>query len=842
MRKRYPLIIVWLLSLAANAQIESELSCRRFTTQDGLPQIQTERVWQDSRGYIYIGTLSGFVRYDGRSFTPFLKGKRENIVGFAEIDGQVRALNFRRQWIIDDDNVRMISVDPERRWLLNNANSSDLPNGYVLLEDDDELNRRICKVTARGFEPLYHGRVLDEMTPDRRLYIDPSDGKVRVPTGKILTFYRQGKTLYGFACDGVYIVTDYRAKRLVRADWQSAYFGLIVRPNQDGSLIIADEHALYTFDGKTVKKIADGFNLIKDLLVDKWGRLWVATYQGLYCYFGQHFTNHQLTDEADIVRAVAIDGGGHKVMGTLNGKVIVDDKIVLDDPEQYYAASAVSIGGKVYLAAHGCIQSVDSSGISSLPLPQERYQFVAKTTGRRDSGNETDGRLIIGTRSSILGYDLKTGDIDTMATGIPHPWCAAQDCQGRLWTGCSAGLFSGSEKVDNPKTLAVTTMERTPQGDILFASSDSLFLVIDGEVTAQNHKMPALKGHEIRSVHISPRGFLVVAVIDGLFVSRISNDYQISDVHFFDHNNGFTLIEPLMATMAEESDGTVWLAGVEQMASFKPEALLGVNEEDTIIRAPLWWYEHWLTWLVAILLVAGVIWLLALRYEKKRTRQKMLQLQREKKQNELQISAIRLKAIPHFHANVLAAIEYFVMNNSAEEATKYLKIYSDFTNETLQNIDKAARTVNEETEYIRKYLELEKLRYGERLQYRIDIGSGVNRQTLLPTMLLHTYCQNAIKHGISHKAEGGEVRVSISDRNGDTIVSVEDSGIGITAAEELSRDSTKQGLRILDEQIQLYNKTNSRAITEDVTELKDDDGKCIGTRFQLIIPSGFSYR
>ena len=464
------------------------------------------------------------------------------------------------------------------------------------------------------------------------------------------------------------------------------------------------------------------------------------------------------------------------------------------------------------MAAHDCIQTVDSSGISALPLPQERYQFVTKATGRRDSGNEADECLVIGTRSSILGYDLKTGGVDTMATGIPHPWCAAQDRRGCLWTGCSAGLFSGSEKVDNPKTLAVTTMERTPQGDILFASSDSLFLVIDGEVTAQNHQMPALKGHEIRSVHISPRGFLVIAAIDGLFVSRISNDYQISDVHFFDHYNGFTLIEPLMATMAEESDGTVWLAGVEQMASFKPEALLGV-----IIRAPLRWYEHWLTWLVAILLMAGVIWLLALRYEKKRTRQKMLQLQREKKQNELQISAIRLKAIPHFHANVLAAIEYFVMNNSAEEATKYLKIYSDFTNETLQNIDKAARTVDEETEYIGKYLELEKLRYGERLQYRIDIGSGVNRQALLPTMLLHTYCQNAIKHGISHKAEGGEVRVSISDRNGDTIVSVEDSGIGITAAEELSHDSTKQGLRILHEQIQLYNKTNRRAITEDVT-------------------------
>ncbi len=61
---------------AGGATVESNLSHRRFTTNDGLPQMQTETVWQDSRGYIYFGTLSGFVRYDGRTMTPFLGGRR----------------------------------------------------------------------------------------------------------------------------------------------------------------------------------------------------------------------------------------------------------------------------------------------------------------------------------------------------------------------------------------------------------------------------------------------------------------------------------------------------------------------------------------------------------------------------------------------------------------------------------------------------------------------------------------------------------------------------------------------------------------------------------------------
>ena len=65
-------LLTW-MGAAAQPAVESQLSYRRFTTQDGLPQMQAEMVWQDARGYIYIGTLSGFVRYDGREFTPFLK-------------------------------------------------------------------------------------------------------------------------------------------------------------------------------------------------------------------------------------------------------------------------------------------------------------------------------------------------------------------------------------------------------------------------------------------------------------------------------------------------------------------------------------------------------------------------------------------------------------------------------------------------------------------------------------------------------------------------------------------------------------------------------------------------
>lgn len=78
--------------------VTSEYAFRHYTTLDGLPQMLTECIYQDKKGYIWIGTLAGFVRYDGFEFVPYLKGGRpENIVGFHEDARGVTALGFRRK-------------------------------------------------------------------------------------------------------------------------------------------------------------------------------------------------------------------------------------------------------------------------------------------------------------------------------------------------------------------------------------------------------------------------------------------------------------------------------------------------------------------------------------------------------------------------------------------------------------------------------------------------------------------------------------------------------------------------------------------------------------------------
>jgi sensor histidine kinase YesM len=272
--------------------------------------------------------------------------------------------------------------------------------------------------------------------------------------------------------------------------------------------------------------------------------------------------------------------------------------------------------------------------------------------------------------------------------------------------------------------------------------------------------------------------------------------------------------------------------------------LLSDNQETTVVPAPLRWWQHWWVLTLGALVAALFVWFIARRYEKHRARKALLRLQREKRQKDLQVNAIRLKAIPHFNANVLAGIEYYVMNNSADEATRYLKLYADFNNRVLVDIDRPARTVEEEVDDVRTYLELERLRYGDRLQYDITVDDDVDRNVLLPNMLLHTYCQNAIKHGITHKAEGGHIAVTIRksvEDAGFIEVSVKDDGVGREEASRLNRDTTKQGLKILLEQVELFNQSNEQPISQHVTDLYDDEGKAAGTVFTMLIPLNFKY-
>ena len=688
---------------SADELIKSELTYQRFTTADGLPQMQTETIFQDANGYIYIGTLSGFVRYDGITLTPFLKGRRENIVAFAEIDGKVRALGFRRQWEIDGNDTRMLPIDSKNHWLLNNFNSPCLPNGLVMLEDKNEENRKICRIEKDGMQTLFYGTFFDRMTPDRKiteydgaLYMPCAEGLFRIDKkGKatrisrktdFYTLHEMNDTLYALAADGVYVLDEEKGKRDERLllslkpsslySFEAPDYGLAACHNDKGELYIADAHNIYLYRQGQITCVTRGFNMIKDIFVDCWGRLWAATYQGAYCFFGCNFTNYRLTDNNDIVRAIGIDGDDNMFFGTLNGKLIshlqtsprrgglpTTPSLQISPPfwegsevghleADFYQPWAARLDGQIYMINNNGVIRIGKKASPSggrlegafnmLRLPEDKWRFIA--TGKN--------RLIIGSRKQIVAYYPASDAIDTLTTQVYQPWIAAEDRKGNVYIGTTLGLYKIDSSTDKPKKLIgeqnksiITAMTTDNKGNILFATADSLFSIRNDSITSLYTEQ--LRNHEIRAIHVTKSDYLIVATIDGMLVADMKEkDKQ----QFFDHRSGFTMIEPQMATIGETTDGRVWIAGLEEMAAFYPAELLNSTLSDTIVRMPLKWWQRWWAWLLAALCLIVLIWIGAYQTEKRRNKKAIGLLRRETQQRQQQLEAIRT-AVDDYMAN-----------------------------------------------------------------------------------------------------------------------------------------------------------------------------------------------
>ena len=256
---------------------------------------------------------------------------------------------------------------------------------------------------------------------------------------------------------------------------------------------------------------------------------------------------------------------------------------------------------------------------------------------------------------------------------------------------------------------------------------------------------------------------------------------------------------------------------------------------------PAFWQTAWfmIICIASLILVSAGV---ALYVQRRKNRALLEKLRAEKELNELRISSIRLKAIPHFNANVLSAIEYYIANRTKEDAMRILGVYSDFTFKTLSEVDKASRPLDEELAYVKMYLDLEKIRFLDKFDFRINVDKGVDNRVQLPNMILHTYCENAVKHGLMPLKSGGMLTINVSQNNRILYVVVEDNGVGRTyAAQNPQLHSTKQGLTILNRQIEIYNRFNREKINQRIDDLSGTTGEASGTRFTVEVPTIMNY-
>ncbi|MBK8741714.1 MAG: histidine kinase [Betaproteobacteria bacterium] len=217
----------------------------------------------------------------------------------------------------------------------------------------------------------------------------------------------------------------------------------------------------------------------------------------------------------------------------------------------------------------------------------------------------------------------------------------------------------------------------------------------------------------------------------------------------------------------------------------------------------------------------------AKKVEELMARENLKVVSREKQLVQAQMRMLQAQIEPHFLFNTLANIQSLI-GRAPDKASLMMDNFIAYLRETLSASRAQEGTVQQEFALLRHYLDLIKIRMADRLQYTLSLAPGLETAPMAP-MLLQPLVENAIKHGLEPKVEGGAVSVDVQ-RAGDAgnermLITVEDNGLGFS--DDADSKGTGVGLANLRERLAvLY---DGRA-SLDIADARP------GTRIRIAVP------
>jgi len=244
----------------------------------------------------------------------------------------------------------------------------------------------------------------------------------------------------------------------------------------------------------------------------------------------------------------------------------------------------------------------------------------------------------------------------------------------------------------------------------------------------------------------------------------------------------------LLALTLSMSVAPVWYAlylallreGLAGVAHWPGLRAMFAHEADGAARLP-WWIPlgYWnmftsilLTWSS---LYFGVNAMLDLETERARSVRAL------KLADSARLRALQSQLNPHFLFNALNGIATLIREGDRTSAADTVDTLSDFLRLTLQKLDSPEIPVREELAFVEQYLRIQRLRFGSSFRTTVDADPETHG-ALVPTLILQPLVENAVRHGVLARAQGGALSVSIRRRDAVLVITVEDDGPGLKDA------------------------------------------------------------
>jgi ligand-binding sensor domain-containing protein/two-component sensor histidine kinase len=259
-----------------------------------------------------------------------------------------------------------------------------------------------------------------------------------------------------------------------------------------------------------------------------------------------------------------------------------------------------------------------------------------------------------------------------------------------------------------------------------------------------------------------------------------------------------------------------------------------------IVEAPFWQTLPFQILIIAVVILITwllVAWRFSIQRKKEQERTSIQQ-----KLNELEQMALRAQMNPHFIFNCLNSIQNFIITNDLEATNLYLSEFANLIRQTLDNSEKSTISITNEIKYLKRYLEMEMMRFGHSFNYNIEVDPVLDPDMEhIPTMILQPYIENSIRHGIRYKESGiGYIDIKFQKIREGFVCIIQDNGIGRKKASEYKSkmhvEYQSKGMSLTAERINILNRQLSEPITIEINDLTNAHDQATGTRITLRFP------
>ena len=447
-----------------------------------------------------------------------------------------------------------------------------------------------------------------------------------------------------------------------------------------------------------------------------------------------------------------------------------------------------------------------------------------------------DNKLLIGTNAGINVLDLKSlynsGIIDlqyinkniglTDYSGV----VATRDSFNNLWIGTNSQLI------------------KQDANNRIYKKDVPINYYIES-VTVNNEDLEIQNYSDVNQWDMIPTKPIILSH------KKNNISFFFKMIHFLDPNSIFSSykLEGFMDTWSKPSNNHTLtfqnLPSGKYILRVKlfHNTILESSQELSInftIKRPYW--EKLYFNIIAIILLAALVWSIVRIRSNSIRKKERIRSEIAERITEFEMKAMRAQMNPHFIFNVINSIQNYMLDNDVDAALNYLSDFAKIIRITLDNVSKKKVDLEDELNYLKYYLNLEKMRFDKNFETEIILPKEVHsRKIMVPPMIIQPYIENAIKYGFIYKVNNAKIKLEfhVSD---DEILHciIEDNGIGRKKSRELSqksKTSKSKASYITYERLTLLNQTEEKkGYKVETIDLYDQYDLPSGTRVLIDIP------